>query len=262
METVALPAGLQLISVGSVDSTNEEAKRLADDGAPNGTVVWAREQTAGRGRYDRTWVSRPGNLFFSILLRPDCSLAMATQIGFVAANAVAEAIAAHLPLGTQVGCKWPNDVLIGGRKVSGILLEVGTDTSSGVEWLVVGVGVNVDSHPAAAYPATSLAAEGATGASAGGLLVAICKSFVNGLEPWQTLGFSEVRREWLRRAVGIGQPITVRMGKETHHGVFEEMDADGALILRHKTGLRRITAGDVFPAVPSGDTEEGASCSS
>ena len=121
--TASLPSPYQLITFETIDSTNEEAKRLAGSDAPEGTVVWAREQSAGRGRRGRAWVSGHGNLYCSILLRPDCHAFKAMQLSFVAALAMADAVASVLPKGAFVNCKWPNDVLVEGRKISGILLE-------------------------------------------------------------------------------------------------------------------------------------------
>ncbi|HEY0521750.1 MAG TPA: biotin--[acetyl-CoA-carboxylase] ligase, partial [Stellaceae bacterium] len=119
-----LPPSFRLLSYDRLGSTNDEAKRLArDDGAAHGTVVWALEQTQGHGRTGRVWASPPGNLYCSTVLRPDCPAARAAEIGFVAALAVGDALTPLLPGSARLGYKWPNDVLVGGRKVSGILAE-------------------------------------------------------------------------------------------------------------------------------------------
>jgi len=141
MTAVVRRAGVfRLHALDTVDSTNDEARRLAAGGAPHGTVVWARRQTVGRGRRGRPWVSEPGNLHCSILLRPACPATIAAQVGFVAANAVALAVAGLLPDGPPVTCKWPNDILVGGRKVAGILLESDVGRNGLLDTLVVGVG--------------------------------------------------------------------------------------------------------------------------
>ncbi len=232
-----------------MDSTNDEARRLAESGAEDGTVVWALEQTAGKGRRGRQWVSPGGNLYCSLLLRPDDPPAKALQLSFVAANSLAETAAAVLPRGTHVTCKWPNDVLVEGRKVGGILLDSETAADGNLDWLVVGVGLNAASHPSEAeFPATSLAAEGAADAGVDGLLETFCSRFMAGLVAWRALGFAVVRRAWLQRAHGLGRPVTVRLENETLEGIFQALDADGAMVLSRNGRERRITAGDVFPA--------------
>ncbi len=245
-----LPSGFHLLALDSIDSTNEEAKRLAESGAPEGTVVWAKEQTAVKGRRGRTWVTTRGNLAFSILLRPDYPAAEALQVGFVAANGIALAVAEVLPRSAAVTCKWPNDVLVEGRKVSGLLLESATTAAGRLDWLVVGVGLNVAGYPAnTEFPATSLAAAGAHGVTVVGMLESICGHFHSGLAGWRDMGFYPVREAWLERAHGLGEPVTVRLEKETLTGEFRTLDEQGALVLGLNGDERRITAGDVFPGV-------------
>ena len=112
-----------LLSFDELDSTNEEAKRLAKGGGHHGAVIWAKRQTAGKGRLGRTWVSSQGNLYVSILLQPEKPLKELGQLSFVAAVAAIEALDALLPPGKRLQCKWPNDILLSGKKVGGILLE-------------------------------------------------------------------------------------------------------------------------------------------
>ena len=249
-----LPSPYRLVALESIDSTNAEARRLAEAGAPDSTVVWAKCQTAGRGRRGREWVSGAGNLYFSILLRPPYPARNVMQLGFVAANAIADAVQVAAPRGTFVHVKWPNDVLVEGKKIAGILMEAEPDMDKPghLKWLVLGVGVNVASHPAdtdSEYPATSLAAQGVTGAGLDveALLDTLAKRFLAGLVTWRNLGFGPIRRHWLVRARGLGGPVTVRLPNETLRGIFAALDEDGALIL-HLDGKpnRRITAGDVF----------------
>ena len=119
----AIPAFFSVVTLASIGSTSDEVKRLSRFGAVEGTLVWAAEQRAGHGRFGRTWISPPGNLYFSLLLRPYLPPGQALQLTFVAAVALAEAIQGLLPPQRRVTCKWPNDVLVAGRKISGILLE-------------------------------------------------------------------------------------------------------------------------------------------
>lgn len=255
-----LPSPYRLVELDAVDSTNAEAKRLAEQGAPDGTIVWAKRQTAGRGRRGREWVSNEGNLYFSILLRLPYPMETMSQLSFVAANAVADAVQVAAPRGAFVNVKWPNDVLVEGKKISGILMEGEPDLESGAfKWLVLGIGVNVMSHPAledGAYPATSLLAQGADeqGLDVAALLDTLAKRFLAGLATWRNLGFGPIRRHWLARAKGLGGPVTVRLPNETLEGVFGALDENGALVL-HLDGEpnRVITAGDVFiPPTPPG----------
>lgn len=251
MEDVILPGSLFPVVLETVDSTNEEAKRRASAGAPDGTLVWAVQQTGGRGRDGRGWASAPGNLYCSLLMRPDYPAAEAMQLGFVTANAVADTVAAALPRSAMVTCKWPNDVLVEGRKIAGILLESEAAAGGGLAWVVIGVGINVAHHPPpgeSRYPATSLIAEGAGAVSPDGILASYCRYLQSGLAVWRRVGFAAVRSAWLRRAHGLGGAITVRLERETLDGTFEDLDADGALVLGQAGGRRRITVGDVFPA--------------
>ncbi|MFZ1414430.1 MAG: biotin--[acetyl-CoA-carboxylase] ligase [Defluviicoccus sp.] len=247
---LVVPGGMQLIPLGRVDSTNEEAIRRCRAGAADGCVVWAEQQSQGRGRRGRSWLSPRGNLYVSIVVRPRVPSAAYAQLSFVAGLAVADAVAAHLPEASAVGCKWPNDVLVCGRKVAGLLLESGGGQGSGGDWLVAGIGVNVAWAPkddAVLYPATALAAEGGT-ATVPDVLTSLLPAFARWRSRWEEEGFAAIRSAWRVRAHGLGAAITVRLEAETLSGIFRDLDPAGALILEQDTGLRTITAGDVFPA--------------
>jgi BirA family biotin operon repressor/biotin-[acetyl-CoA-carboxylase] ligase len=242
----ALPPFFSLIALESIDSTNEELHRRARAGAPEGTLVWAREQTRGRGRRGRDWRSPPGNLYLSLLLRPQVPPAEAAQIGFVAAVALAEAFESLLPAAPRLSCKWPNDLLIDGAKVSGILPEA--EAAGGVvEAVVLGMGVNVASFPAELpYRATSLAAAGAE-AGVETVLEAVAPRLQSWYRRWREEGFAPVRCRWLDFATGLGEPVEVRLEREVLRGRFAGLDASGALDLELADGGHRlITAGDVF----------------
>ena len=243
-----LPPAFTLIALDTVDSTNEEAKRRARDGAEDGTIVWAREQTAGRGRGDRDWASPRGNLYCSVVTRPDCPLGQAAQLGFAACLGVGAALGTLVPPLTELHYKWPNDVLLNGRKVSGILLETASRPEGGLDWLVVGVGINVASCPRdTAFPATSLADTGAAAVEVGTVLAAFCRQFLTWVNRWLDEGFAPLRQAWLIRAKGVGEPIEARLGDgSTLEGVFEGLDERGALLLKTTDGVRTIDHGDVF----------------
>lgn len=249
----------KLIAVDEADSTSTMAKRLCAAGAEDGTLVWALRQTAGRGRLSRTWISPHGNLYVSLILRPDIDATRATGLTFAAAVAVADAVATLLGGDAGVRCKWPNDVLASGRKIAGILLESETGAAGRLEWVVIGIGLNVASHPPdgeTLYPATSLAAEGAGAVGVEQALSVLCGSLDHWLRRWAEGGFAPVRRAWIERAYDLGGPVAIRCGDDAVRGVFRGLDDDGALILDQGGAVRRITAGDVLPghgpaAVPS-----------
>jgi BirA family transcriptional regulator, biotin operon repressor / biotin---[acetyl-CoA-carboxylase] ligase len=249
MTAPLLPPFFRLVSFAELDSTNEEAKRRAAAGEGEGTLVWALAQTAGRGRRGRAWVSPQGNLYLSILLRPDGPAGAAAQLGFAAALAVGEAILPLLPERANLGYKWPNDVLIDGRKAAGILLESQAAGLGRVDWLVVGIGVNLDAYPEGTdYPATSLRAVGALPVTVEAMLEAIVRHFHSWYGRWKQGGFAPLRAVWLARAHGLGGTIRVRLLGSEMSGVFAGLDEAGALLLEDGTGHRRVPVGDVFPA--------------
>ncbi|HEX3973651.1 MAG TPA: biotin--[acetyl-CoA-carboxylase] ligase [Stellaceae bacterium] len=246
---VSLPSFYRLVSHERIASTSDEAKSLAQQGEPAGTLVWARVQTAGRGRQGRVWISPAGNFYASLILRPAVPVATAAQLGFVAAIAVAEACLALAPK-AAISLKWPNDVLLSGRKLAGLLLESQSRGDGMLDWLVLGIGINLATYPTdIEYPATALAATGAD-AAAEAMLGALAASFLGWYERWRNgAGFATIRAEWLARAQGLNQPIRVRLPGETCEGMFAGLDTDGALLLDTGAGRQRIAAGEVFPAI-------------
>jgi len=242
-----LPTGYRLVSYDAVGSTNDEAKHLARDGAVEGVLVWALEQTAGRGRRGRAWVSPRGNLYASLILRPDCAADRAAQLGFVAALAVGDALGAVAPSLRGLSYKWPNDVLVNGRKIAGILLESEMSRGGALAFLVVGVGVNLAaSPPDAEFPATSLAQQGLGEVSPAGVLGAFAGHFEAWTRRWREDGFTPLRAAWRARATSLGEPIRVRLEAATLQGRFLDIDEDGALLLESAGERRRISAGEVF----------------
>jgi BirA family biotin operon repressor/biotin-[acetyl-CoA-carboxylase] ligase len=243
----------KLIAVDEVDSTSTMAKRLCAADAEDGTLVWALRQTAGRGRLSRAWISPPGNLYVSLILRPDAAAAKAAGLTFAAALAVAEAVETLLGGEPPVRCKWPNDVLVSGRKIAGILLESATTATGLLEWVVIGIGLNVASHPPDSetiYPATSLRAEGNAAANVEEALPVLCHCLDHWLRLWAGEGFAPIRSAWLGRAHGLGEPVAIRCGDAALSGIFRGLDEDGALILDQDGNRHRVTAGDVLPGQP------------
>lgn len=244
-----LPEAYRLLGYDALGSTNDEAARLAEAGALPWTLVWARCQTAGRGRRGRRWLSPPGNLYASLVLRPVTSVGNAAQLGLLAALAIGDALAALLRPIPDLRYKWPNDVLVEGCKVAGILLESAATGARSLDWVVVGVGINVASHPAGTrYPATSLAALAATPPSIESVLEEFAAAFLSWETRWRCEGFAPVRRAWLDRAQGLGAMIEVRLDRESVTGRFVDLDGDGALLLETHAGRRRIAAGEVLAA--------------
>lgn len=238
-----------LLSFDTLDSTNEEAKRLARGGGCHGAVIWAKKQSAGKGRLGRTWVSDEGNLFVSILLQPSKPLNELSQLSFVAAMSVIESIRPLLVDGNQLKCKWPNDILLGDKKLGGILLESFKVEETGA-WAVVGVGVNVDSFPPKTdFPATCLKDAGVELVSAKIILSRFVYHFIEGYNEWNTKGFSPVRKRWLGSAWGIGQELCARLPDGQMQGIAEGIDEQGSLILKVGGKKHSILAADVFPAV-------------
>ena len=226
---MALPSGYRLVELRRVDSTNAEALRRAAAGAAHGTVVLAADQTAGRGRRGRSWISVPGNLFMTILVRPPEGGAVA-QLSFVAAVALGDA----LPPGPDFRFKWPNDVLLDGSKLAGILVEADGGAAA------VGIGVNTASTPEAVRgSATDLARACAAPRLAGD----VCGAFDRWYRRWLAEGFGPVREAWLCRAAGLGQEVAAGSAR----GRFDRLTEDGALVLVDDSGAEtEIAAGEVF----------------
>ncbi|HME21337.1 MAG TPA: biotin--[acetyl-CoA-carboxylase] ligase [Acetobacteraceae bacterium] len=223
----------------SIGSTNDEAMRLAREGAAHGTVVHADAQTAGRGRLSRRWSSPPGNLYLSIVLRPDVPPARCVEIGFVAALAAADAVDALLPREVHATLKWPNDVLVRDGKIAGILLEQVNDA------LILGIGLNVLQAPGGvSHQVSTIVGCGGLATVDGtraGLLAALAEWY--GI--WQQDGFAAIRAAWLARAHPVGSALSVRVVERFVAGTFAGIDVDGALLLDTTEGRARIVAGDV-----------------
>jgi BirA family biotin operon repressor/biotin-[acetyl-CoA-carboxylase] ligase len=243
----AWPAGYALRHFEVIDSTNEEARRLAALGQVEPVWIAADRQTAGRGRRGRSWDSPSGNLAATLLIAPGRPASECAQLSFVAALAGADTVA-HFAPQAEVRVKWPNDVLAGGRKIAGILLESASSGSEQPQWLAVGIGINLATFPTdTEFPATAISAVGAQPPTPHDALVQLASAWAGWYDVWRASGFAAIRDAWLARAANLGGRIRARLQNEETTGVFEGIDATGALILRESTTrTRTIAAGEVF----------------
>lgn len=234
----------RLHPVEETDSTNEDVKKAAVLGEAEGLVVRALRQTGGKGRQGRVWFSPEGNLYVSLLLRPNCAAQTASFYAFVAAMAVYDVVRDFVPV-RKVAVKWPNDVLVEDKKICGILVEAAPIEDDKIPWLVVGTGINIASFPEnPLYPATSLAAEGAKTS-----VDEVLQTYLRHFERWRqvlaTKGFDALREAWLERAKK-GR-LKTHCGSETISGEFVDMDRFGRLVLSLDNGeIRSFSSGDVL----------------
>lgn len=236
--------GYRLISFDSIGSTNAEALERARGGEAGPVWLVTAHQTAGRGRRSRTWVSPPGNLAATVLEAMPIQSAAAATLGFAAGLSLHRALD---DLGIAAQLKWPNDVLLGGAKLSGIGLEAEA-VGEGRLAVAVGIGVNVVSHPEGVpYAATSLAATGHE-VTAEALFAALSERWAEYRAIWDLgRGMDKLRQAWLSRAAGIGGPVSVVLNGRTVAGTFETIDNEGHLIVLTADGRRvPIASGDVF----------------
>ncbi|MBI1203131.1 MAG: biotin--[acetyl-CoA-carboxylase] ligase [Rhodopseudomonas sp.] len=242
-------AGVRHIAYDALGSTNAEALVRARAGERGPVWISAVSQSGGRGRRGSAWTSVPGNLYASLLLTDPAPPAQAPQLSFVAALAVHDAVAETAPhLGPQLALKWPNDLLLGGAKLAGILIE-GDSTPGQLSGatVVVGIGINCASHPdGTPYPATDLATAGAI-VTPPALLQALAAAMQTRLAQWDRgRGFATIRADWLKRAAGLGNTIKVRLPEREFAGLFEGLDDAGRLLVRGPADVIAVSAGEVF----------------
>lgn len=245
------PDGVDRIDLAEVDSTMAEAARRAPD-LVRPTWIMAERQTSARGRRGKVWENPDGNFAATFFFRPEGSAASAALRSFLAANALYDALAQVVDP-ARLALKWPNDVLLGGGKVAGILLE-STGTADRLEWLAIGIGVNLAHAPTglegAAFPPVSLAGAGAGAGAAtlapGTLLGQLAANMAREEAIFAARGFAPARARWLSRAARLGEAITAVTPKAEIRGIFETVDETGQLVLRTATGQVAIPAADVF----------------
>ena len=247
----ATPVGREIRWYDTLPSTNDLARSLAEAGDAEGIVIVAEQQTAGRGRLGRAWASPPGGLWLSVMLRPRLPAAQTPLVGLAASAATAAAIEEMTALRPRV--KWPNDVLVEGRKVAGLLLEAGPvhrDTAA-PSWLVVGIGINVNVAPEALprrpqYPATSLAAAAGRSVGRGPLLRTLLRRFDRDYGELRERGGAAILERWRALSETLGREVRVATASATIEGLAYDVDEVGALLVRARDGgERRIVAGEV-----------------
>ncbi len=237
-------AGWRVVRHTKLGSTSDEARRLALSGDAGRLWILADEQSAGRGRQGRVWSSPPGNLYASALLLAPCEIVIAPQIGFVAGVALRRAVA---DLGaSEVRLKWPNDLVLDGAKLAGLLVE-GVTVPGGAFAASVGFGVNLASSPRGlAYPTTDLRRALGRDVSVQVLFEALAARFDEALARWaRGAGFAAIREAWLGSAAGLGGPIRVSDPRGAREGVFEGLDAQGRLLLRARGAIDAIESADL-----------------
>ncbi|BCR04507.1 bifunctional ligase/repressor BirA [Desulfuromonas versatilis] len=243
--------GREVVYFEETDSTNLRAHELGAGGYPDGTVIIADRQSAGKGRLGRRWASPEGvNLYTSVLLRPDILPFMAPQLTFLSAVAVARAIGEAS--GLQPRVKWPNDVLLSGKKVAGLLNEMHAETE-GIHYVILGIGVNLNMRPEQfpgdlRYPATSVAIEKGSTVSRTGFARCLYREIDRLYERYLAEGVAPIIREWEGLCDLVGRQVEVDCQQRIIRGLVTGLDEDGALLVRTAEGTEeRILAGDVRP---------------
>ncbi len=245
-----LPQGFRRLAFDSLPSTSSEALAAARRGEPGGLWITAAEQSDGRGRRERPWTTERGNLAASLMLIDAAPPEVAATISFVAAVALHQAVVdvAGPAVAERLALKWPNDLLLDGHKIAGILVE-GERLTDGRLAVVVGIGVNCESHPdlEGDTPLADFASRGVA-VEREALFHALAARLAAEIALWDRgAGFAATRAAWLARSTGLGGPIRVRLDRRTIDGHFENLDDTGRLIVTRADGAREaFSAGDVF----------------
>jgi len=227
-----------------ISSTNFFAKELANKNVNNGTIVVSDTQTQGRGRKDRTWFSPKGGLWFSVILYPDIQPYKSMMLTMAASLSVAEGIKKTIGITPRI--KWPNDLLINGKKICGILTEIDAEPDK-INFAVIGIGINVNNtlNKNLEKYATTLNKEHGSNVSRVNLLKSILKSFDENYMKLQENRYDEIRKNWLMLSQITGKTIRITDGKKSTKGVVKNIDEDGALILDVNCKITRVLSGDL-----------------
>ena len=247
--TPVWPDGYDRIVLEAVDSTmNEAQRRAADLSGP--CWIMSHRQTAGRGRRGREWVAPEGNFAATLIMRPAGTPSEAALRSFVAAVALHQALSSYVPE-ARLSLKWPNDMLLDGGKIAGILLE-SAGRGNTIEWLAIGIGVNLVAAPptdrieADALRPVSVLGQGAEPPRQEDLLTVLAHYFALYEQAFADFGFAPIREKWLRHAARLGEEIRARAGQQDLHGTFQTVDASGNLVLETPKGPVSIAAADIY----------------
>jgi BirA family transcriptional regulator, biotin operon repressor / biotin---[acetyl-CoA-carboxylase] ligase len=239
-------AGWRLAVYDTLPSTSDLVRERAAAGEPDGLAVLALRQTAARGSRGRDWSSPIGNLSLSLLLRPDEPARTAAEWSLLAAVALAETLLPLVPARHRVTVKWPNDVQLDGVKIAGILLDSAADGDGRLEWLSIGIGVNLAVAPTVPDRPTACLADVTVPPAP----EAFAHALLGAVRRWRQAraagGFAPVREAWLAYAAPPGTPATLRLGGQQLFGHFAGLGEDGALLLETEGEVRRFVAGEVL----------------
>jgi len=253
--SLRFPAQSRAFKFSEIDSTNTFLKSLADQGGEHFSIAVAKAQDAGRGRGDRTWISNEGNVFWSILIRPGANWPSLSSLPLVLALAVHKTVAEFTNDESRLAIKWPNDLLLDGKKLSGMLLETTTQGAKTdghmIDWCVAGIGINVNSHPIGNtnYDATDLFASGFDGVSRDHVIERLSENAVNMVDQWAQNGFEIFHADVEHRLAFLGERIDVASGTDRSKritGRLAGLTSDGFARLDTPTGVQVLSAGEVF----------------
>ncbi len=247
-ETFNPPSLYEAVVVERTDSARAHAERLASQGAEEGTIVWAKSQNEGLGRNRQQWFSGTNNLHLATILRPDDPYDVVCQLSLVATLCVATALAEQAEPMSELRYRWPNDVLLNRGKVAGITLSGQLRDDARVEWLVLGVNVNVWEQPGSlGFDSASMRGEGFEMHDRTRLAVSFCRQFLAWGDRWANEGFEVIRKAWQVRGTGDPLPHTITLANESKRGRFENIDHEGSLLLRPDTTRgEKIRLADFF----------------
>lgn len=244
-----LPPQFELVKLGRVDGVMQEAARRARDGAEEGTLIWAAEQSEACTRRGHPWYSPPGNLHCALILRPEFPNDRSGQLAYVAALSAGSALAGLLSPMTGLRYRWPTDILINELRAGQIMLATSGADSDPHEWLTVGVMINVAQHPPNPEPEefNSVHASGAPEVTQAQVLDDFARYFLNWINRWAEDGFEPIARQWKMRADGIGEDTDLHIGDRRLRGTFVNVDEQGRLVMASsEQDERRISVNEYF----------------
>lgn len=247
----AREAGFRLIDKDVTGSTSDDARRALEAGDQGRLWIVAEAQTQGRGRHGRAWDSPKGNLFASLLLVDPCEMRYAAQFGYLVGLSLHDAICEQSPkIADTLRLKWPNDLLFGRAKVAGILLE-GHRAPGGKSAVIVGIGVNVVHAPDGMPYPTARVQDFAPQIDRALLFEALSRRLALRYTQWRAAlnmpgMLAKLRDEWIMRAAGLDQTVTIRLPSGPREGIFTGLDSEGRLLLATQSGIETIDAGDLF----------------